>query len=79
MILEAFDEIQEEWESDEEETAEIDDNFVEVEYSEEEIEELKLELDDLIKFRSLAQKIRKNSKAEQLFTALSCSLMRAIT
>ena len=68
--FEAFDEIQEEWESDEEETTEIDDNFVEVEYSEEEIEELKLELDDLIKFRSLAQKIRKNSKAEQLFTAL---------
>ena len=27
-------------------------------------------MDDLIKFRSLAQKIRKNSKAEQLFTAL---------
>jgi SNF2 family DNA or RNA helicase len=70
--FEIFDEIQDEWESDEEDEreAEVEDNFEEVTFTEEEIEEVKSELADLQKFRALAQRIRKNSKAEQLFTAL---------
>jgi ERCC4-related helicase len=68
--FEIFDEIQDEWESDEEDEREAEDNFEEVTFTEEEIEEVKSELADLQKFRALAQRIRKNSKAEQLFTAL---------
>ncbi len=70
--FEIFDEIQDEWESDEEDEreAEVEGHFEEVTFTEEEIEEVKSELADLQKFRALAQRIRKNSKAEQLFTAL---------
>jgi SNF2-related domain/Helicase conserved C-terminal domain len=76
--FETFEEIQEEWESEEDEEGssagsglvEIDDNFEAVVYTEEEILDIKKELADLEKFRALAQSIRKNSKAEQLFTAL---------
>jgi superfamily II DNA/RNA helicase len=68
--FETFDEIQEEWESDEEIDKEIDDIYEEVVFTEDEIDDIKKELTDLEKFRALAQKIRKNSKAEQLFTAL---------
>jgi superfamily II DNA/RNA helicase len=68
--FETYDEIQDEWESEEEDESEAEDNFEEVVFSEEEIEQVKSELADLEKFRALAQRIRKNSKAEQLFTAL---------
>jgi hypothetical protein len=68
--FETFDEIQDEWESDEDDENEPEDNFEDVTYTEEEIEEIRQEKEDLEKFRNLAQKIRENSKAEQLFTAL---------
>lgn len=68
--FEIYDEIKEEWENEEDGENEVEDNFDEITLTEEEIEEVKEELTDLKKFRSLAQKIKKNSKAEQLFTAL---------
>lgn len=73
--FETYDEIQDEWESEEDDdpstsSGEAEDDFEEVVFTEEEIEEIKLELSDLEKFRALAQRIRKNSKAEKLFTAL---------
>lgn len=68
--FETYEEINDEWESEEEEE-EANDNFEKVIYTKEEIEELKSELADLEKFRALAKRIRKNSKAEQLFTALA--------
>ena len=68
--FEVFEEIVDEWESEEEDEAESDDPMDEITFSEEEIEEIKREKADLEKFRALAHKIRKNSKAEQLFTAL---------
>jgi len=68
--FETYDEIQDEWESEEEDENEAEDNFEEVTFSEEEIEEIYQEKEDLEKFRALAQRIRKNSKAEKLFTAL---------
>lgn len=73
--FETYEEIQDEWESEEEDApstspGESEDNFEKLVYTEAEIEEVKIELADLEKFRALAQRIRKNSKAEQLFTAL---------
>ncbi len=63
--FETFEEIQDEWLSDDEE------DIVEGELlSEEDIEGIKLEIEDLKKFRNLAKVIRVNSKAEHLFTAL---------
>jgi len=70
--FETFDEIVDEWESEEEDSSEIEDEVNEYEqFTEHEISEVIREKDDLIKFRSLAFKIRKNAKAEQLFTALT--------
>lgn len=68
--FEVYDEIVDEWESEEEDETESDEPSDEITFSEEEIEEIKREKADLEKFRALAHKIRKNSKAEQLFTAL---------
>lgn len=70
LDFETYDEIQEEWESEEEEEAGKEEDVEFITFSASEIEEIKRELEDLIKFRALAKKIRKNSKAEQLFTAL---------
>lgn len=70
LDFETYDEIQEEWESEEEEDAGKEEDVEFITFSASEIEEIKRELEDLIKFRVLAKKIRKNSKAEQLFTAL---------
>lgn len=62
---ETFEETQEEWLDESEEAT------VEVELlSEEDIAAIKAEIEDLKKFRDLAQSIRKNTKAEHLFTAL---------
>ena len=69
--FETYDEIQDEWESEEDDSdEETEDNVEEIHYSEEELEEIISEKEDLEKFRALAKRIRKNSKAEQLFTAL---------
>lgn len=68
--FEIYDEIVDEWESEEEDESESDEPVDEITFSDDEIEEIKSEKADLEKFRSLAHKIRKNSKAEQLFTAL---------
>jgi ERCC4-related helicase len=68
--FETYDEIQDEWESDEDGEDESQNLFLDIDYSFEDIEEIKKEKEDLEKFRALAKKIRKNSKAEQLFTAL---------
>jgi SNF2 family DNA or RNA helicase len=76
--FEVYDEIVDEWESEEDDPSagsgpsetESDEPIEEIDFSEEEIAEIKREKADLEKFRALAHKIRKNSKAEQLFTAL---------
>lgn len=61
---ETFEEVQDEWISEE-------DILIEDEpLSEEDLNEVRLEVEDLKKFRELAQTIEKNSKAEHLFTAL---------
>lgn len=71
MDFETYDEIQDEWESEEEDDENRDDNQIEnPSYSDEEIEEVRRELSDLKRFRTLAQSIKSNSKAEKLFTAL---------
>jgi ERCC4-related helicase len=59
-----FEEINEEWLEEEADKA------IEIEYTPEDIEAINLEINDLSKFRDLAQRIRKNNKAEHLFTAL---------
>ncbi len=62
---ETFEETQEEWLNEDEEAA------VEIELlSDEDIAAIKLEIEDLKKFRELAFKIRTNTKAVHLFTAL---------
>lgn len=62
--FETLDEISDEWIEDEE-------NIVaEIEYTPEDIEAINTEIEDLKKFRDLAQKIRINSKAERLIVAL---------
>ncbi len=62
---ETFEETQEEWLNEDEEAA------VEIELlSEEDITAIKSEIEDLKKFRELAFKIRTNTKAVHLFTAL---------
>ena len=68
--FEVYEEIIDEWESEEDDESESDEISVEITFSDIEIEEIKREKNDLEKFRALAHKIRKNSKAEQLFTAL---------
>jgi ERCC4-related helicase len=68
--FEVYDEILDEWESEEEDETESDKPMDEITFSDEEIKEIKREKSDLEKFRTLAHKIKKNSKAEQLFTAL---------
>jgi superfamily II DNA/RNA helicase len=68
--FEVYDEMVDEWESEEEDESESDEPIDEITFSDEEIEEIKSEKTDLEKFRELAHKIQKNSKAEQLFTAL---------
>lgn len=62
---EALDEIQDEWLSEDEDII-IEDDLL----TEEDVESIKTEIEDLKKFRELAQIIRVNSKAEQLFKAL---------
>lgn len=68
--FETYEEIADEWESEEEDENESDAVIEKINFTNEEIEEIKTEQADLEKFRALAHKIRKNSKAEQLFTAL---------
>lgn len=63
--FEALDEIQDEWLSEEEELT-IEEEIL----SDEDIEAIKLEIEDLKKFRELAKIIEVNSKAEQLIVAL---------
>lgn len=70
LDFETYDEIQDEWENEEENSEESEAEYEEVVFTDEEIEEIIEEKKDLEKFRELAHKIRKNSKAEQLFTAL---------
>ena len=62
---EALVEIQDEWLSEDEPLI-IEDDLL----TEEDVESIKTEIEDLKKFRELAQIIRVNSKAEQLFKAL---------
>ncbi len=65
LDFETLDEIQDEWLNEEEETVVCEDLL-----SDEDIDGIKDEIEDLKKFRDLAQIIRVNSKAEHLFTAL---------
>ena len=55
-----------EWENDEIDGEENDDEYdlTEIVYTDEEIVEIVREKEDLLKFRALAFKIRKNAKAE---------------
>lgn len=68
-----FEEVAEEWETDDfadnDEEDKGDNSRIRI-YTSEEIEQIKEEKADLERFRSLAQIIKKNSKAEQLFTGL---------
>lgn len=69
--FEAYEEIHDEWESEEEDASKsASDELQETTYTEEDIEAIRIELEDLRRFRELAFQIRKNSKAEQLFQAL---------
>jgi ERCC4-related helicase len=68
LDFETYDEIQDEWETENEE--EVENNLLDISFTDDEIEDIKTEKEDLEKFRALAKKIRQNSKAEQLFTAL---------
>ncbi|MEZ4950835.1 MAG: SNF2-related protein [Saprospiraceae bacterium] len=69
--FETYEEIQDEWENEEEDSEDETEILKEpIIYTDEDIEAIKLELDDLKKYRKLAGNIQKNSKAEQLFTAL---------
>lgn len=61
---ESTDELQDEWDEDEE------DDTVDIVYTPEDLVNIENELTDLKRYRDLAQVIRKNSKAEHLFTAL---------
>lgn len=63
--FETLEEIQDEWLNDDEE-----DIVAETVLTPEDIEAIKVEIEDLKKFRDLAQVIRVNSKANHLFTAL---------
>lgn len=67
--FETYEEVEEEW-VDEEEDDEDDSENDEPYYSETELDAVREERKDLVRFRELAQSIRKNSKAEHLFTAL---------
>lgn len=68
LDFENYDEVEDEWIDEEEED---DEEFEDVEsFTREEIEEIKKEKKDLEEYRALAKGIRKNSKAEHLFTAL---------
>jgi len=64
---ESLEEVEDEWASDE---SGEDTNFEEVVYSEQDLKDIRAEIEDLKRFRTLAQTIRKNSKAEHLFIAL---------
>lgn len=61
---ETADELEDEWEEDEE-AQQVEDKL-----SEEDIQGIKSELEELKQFRSLAKTIKENSKAQQLFVAL---------
>lgn len=61
---ESTDELQDEWENDD------DDEIVEIIYTPEDLINIEKELEELKEYRDLAEKIKKNSKAEHLFTAL---------
>ena len=64
LDFETLEEISDEWV--EEEVVAV----VEIDYTPEDIEAINSEIVDLKKYRELAQRIRKNSKAERLFVAL---------
>jgi len=66
--FETYEEVEEEWVDEEEDEDDIDND--EPYYSDTELETIREERKDLVRFRELAQSIRKNSKAEHLFTAL---------
>lgn len=69
--FETYEEIKDEWVSEDEEESDSQSGKIEeVTFTDEDIEAIRLELEDLRKFRTLAEQIRKNSKAEQLFQAL---------
>jgi len=67
LDFETFEEVVDEWANEDEGPESIEE---EIEYTDEEIELIKEEKADLERFRDLAHKIRKNDKAEKLFTAL---------
>lgn len=69
---ESFPEQKDEWiDFDEEEEEEERKKKIPRNYSPEELEEIKIEIEDLRRFKKLAESIKKNSKGEALFTALS--------
>lgn len=67
--FEIADEIAEEW-IDNNEDNEHEDESNQILYSPEDLSNIEEEIEDLKSYRSLAHKIKKNSKAEQLFVAL---------
>ena len=63
---EGLEEQNDEWQSEDQGEEPVE----KVDYTEEDFENIKIEIADLKKFRALAEVIKKNSKAEQLFIAL---------
>ena len=68
MDFEVLPEIEDEWISGDEDTGDIPDDTTVL--TREEIEEVKAEIADLRRFRELAGGIKRNTKADKLFTAL---------
>jgi superfamily II DNA/RNA helicase len=65
LDFETFEEIEDEWKEEEDEI--LNNNGV---FLQEDITAIKAEIEELKRFRDLAENIQKNSKAEQLFAAL---------
>lgn len=70
--FETFDELKDEWTDDE---YGIDESVRQ--YTDEEIEEIKTEIENLKEFEKLAKSIEKNSKGEKLITALEAAFAKA--
>ncbi len=70
--FETFDELKDEWQDDENGAEEP-----EKQYSSEDIDAIKIEIENLKEFEQLAKSIEKNSKGEKLITALETAFAKA--
>lgn len=70
--FETFDELKDEWQDDENGA-----DVSEKQYSSEDIDAIKIEIENLKEFERLAKSIKKNSKGEKLITALETAFAKA--